>query len=179
MTDAFIVSDVFLNCKESSSIDLITKSSFLTTLLLNEWGLVYHASNVLFIRASLPEEIKRHKQRSFNNKCVGQKTYWFMVWFRNVKKESFSNKFRFLRTESKWISQRDYRCFRVLFPSYAALRDCNFHIIYIVVLKVICVRKKYLRFPKHWDFDMQVYLNEIKSNSQINILHFWKSTFRT
>ena len=105
MTDVFIVSDVFLNCKESSSIDLITKSSFLTTLLLNEWGLVYHASIVLLISASLPEEIKRHKQRSFNNKCVGQKTYWFMVWFRNVKKESFSNKFRFSRNQNEFHNE--------------------------------------------------------------------------
>ena len=169
MTDAFIVSDVFLNCKESSSIDLITTSSFLTTLLLNEWGLVYHASIVLLIRASLPEEIKRHKQRSFNSKCVGHKTYWFMVWiFKQIS----------ILMESKWISQWDYCCFQVSFPSYTALRDCNFHIICKVVMKVICVRKRYLGFSMNWDFDTQVYLNEIKSNCQINLLHFWKSTFR-
>ena len=91
--------------------------------------------------------------------------------FEMSKKKVFQTNF-----DSYGLNQnefhRDYRCFRVLFPSYAALRDCNFHIIYRVVLKISCVRKKYLRFPKHWDFDKQVYLNEIKSNCQINLLHF-------
>ena len=73
-------------------------------------------------------------------------------------------------TESKWISQWDYRCFQVSFPSYTALRDCNFHIICKVVMKVIYVRKRYLGFSKNWDFDSQLYLNEIKSNCQINLL---------